>query len=476
MLKAARTLIVRFAAVPLLLLLAAAAASAQGLNLSLPAPANPLLGGVPVGTATSTPITLKVGEIISRALEHNLAVLNAEQGIERASGTRRAALSALLPNVDARVTEQRQKTNLEAFGFPLGPGFPRVVGPFNVFDARVFLSQPVLDLRALNDTRAEGHRVEAAKLGYRSDRDLVVLVAARLFLDVVASQARADSARAQLETATALFQQAQSLRQNGIVAGIDVVRAEVRMSTEQQRVTSTENDFQKAKLQLARVIGLPVGQPFNVDPTIPDLPGPQMNFDEALAAAYKSRPDYLAALERVKAAEAARSAALAEQLPSVNVTANYGTIGLTVGSALPTFNVTGAVSIPIFEGGRAQAHAAQADADLKQRQAEAEDLRAGVYYDVQSSFLDLQAISERLRTATRARELANQQLTQARDRFGAGVADNLEVIQGQEALALASEQYISALYGFNLSKATLALAIGDAEAAVRRYLGIGSGN
>jgi outer membrane protein TolC len=441
---------------------------------SLP-PNSPFAGGVPEGVAARESLSLSIADVIDRALRHNLGVLLSEQGSERAAGARTIAFSHLLPNVTGSLSETRRRSNLEAFGFPLSNQFPRIVGPFNVFDARVFLSQAVIDLSALNEVREEGHNLAAARHSYRSARDLVVLVAANLYLQTLAAGARADSARAQRDTADALHRQADSLRQNGIVAGIDVVRADVRLSTERQRATAAENDFQKSKLQLARVIGLPLGQTFTLGGNIPSVPVPEMTVEQALERAYKERPDYLAALERVRAAEAARRAVLSESLPSVRVTADYGAIGLTAASALPTFNLTGTIDVPIFEGGRLQGRRAQADADLRERRAEAEDVRSEIYYDVQTAFLDLRATEEELQTATRARELAALQLTQSRDRFAAGVVSNIEVVQSQEAVALASEQYIDAQYSFNLAKAMLARSLGSAEDAVRKFLG-GSNN
>ena len=187
-------------------------------------------------------------------------------------------------------------------------GFPSVVGPFNVFDARVFVSQAVVDLKASNDARAAGHELTATRHDYRDARELVVLVAGNLYLQAVIANTRAESARAQRDTADALYSQAVNLRKSGLVAGIDVVRAEVRLSTERQRATASENEFQKAKLQLARAIGLPPGQPFVLTDTIPYSPVPEISLDDALERAYRQRPDYLALLERVQAAEAARRA------------------------------------------------------------------------------------------------------------------------------------------------------------------------
>ncbi len=116
-------------------------------------------------------------DALARGLEHNLGVLMAEQGIQRAEGGRWQALNGLLPTLNGHVAEIRQQTNLKAFGFPLSPGMPSIIGPFNVFDARVYLSQPVFDLGALNAARAETHNVSAARYSYKSARDLVVLEA-----------------------------------------------------------------------------------------------------------------------------------------------------------------------------------------------------------------------------------------------------------------------------------------------------------
>jgi outer membrane protein TolC len=431
----------------------------------------PFAGGVPSGTATSDPIALSALDAINRALEHNLGVLISQEDIEQARGARWTALSDLLPNASARLSENRQKVNLAVFGFPLPPGVPPVVGPFNVFDARLFVSQSVLDLTAINDARAAAHDVSAARYSYQSARDLVVLVAANLYLQTVAAAARADSARAQLQTAQALYNQAVDLRQGGLVAGIDVLRAQVQLSTEQQRATATANDFEKSKLALARVIGLPVGQPFTLSDQLPSTPVPDMTLEQALDRAYKSRPDYQAVRERVAAAEASRAAELGKALPSAKVTADYGAVGLSPSDAKETYSVVGALNVPIFQGNRVHGRLIAADAELRNRRAEAEDLKAGIYYEVRSAFLDLRASAEQLDVATKARDLAGAELAAARDRFAAGVANNIEVTQGQQSVALASEQYIGALYSYNVSKAVLARALGVAEQAVRQYLG-----
>ncbi len=443
--------------------------------LQIPAMSGPFLGGVPSGAPTGTVETITVVQAVTRALDHNLGVLTAQESLGRAQGVRWKVLSDLLPNVSGRIAETRQQTNLQAFGFggaesPF-PDLAPVVGPFNVFDARVFVSQAVVDLHALNDARAEAHNVQAARHLYKGARDFVIYVAGTLYVQALAMSARADAARAQQHTAEALYTQATDLKTSGLVAGIDVLRAEVQLNTLKQRATIAANEFEKSKLQLARAIGLPLGQRFALDPALPVLSGPDLSLEEAVERAYRTRPDYLAAQERIRAAEASRRGVIGEALPSIRVNADYGEIGLYTTDAHATFAVTGAVSVPIFQGGRTRGRLLEADANLRSRRAEAEDLKAAIYYEVRTAFLDLAATAQQLAVAGRARELSAQQLTQARDRFAAGVASNIEVVQAQDAVAVASEQYIAAQYGYDLAKGALSRGIGSAEDLLRQLLG-----
>jgi outer membrane protein TolC len=445
-------------------------------SMPLSVPPGSFIGGVPSGEVTGTVDKLTVVTAITRALEHNLGVLTAEQNLGRAQGARWRTLSELLPNANGRVTETRQTINLAAFGFGGGAGspfgdIPTIVGPFNVFDARVFLSQSVLDFGALNSARAESHNVEAARLMFKSARDYVIHVAGNLFVQALAASARADAARAQQETARALHQQALDLKQNGLIAGIDVLRAEVQLSTQTQRTTNAVNEFEKSKLQLARDIGLPLGQQFELDPALPNLPVSDSSLESAVSLAYATRPDYKAALERVSAAEATRRSIVGDALPSVRVDANYGEIGLSPADARTTFAVTGAVNVPIFQGGRIRGRLLEADADIRNRRAEAEDLKSSIYYEIRAAFLDLDATATELALAGKTRDLANQQLTQARDRFAAGVANNIEVVQAQDAVAVATEQFIAAQYGYDLAKGALVRGTGTSDELLRQILG-----
>ena len=433
-----------------------------------PPSATTFLGGVPSGTATADPLPLSIWDVVTRALEHNLGLLLADADVSRARGARLRALGDLLPNVTGRISETRQQLNLAAYGFPLPAGIPSIVGPFNLFDARVHLSQSVLDFKALNDARAETHNLAAARLDYKNARDLVVLVSVNAYAQALAAAARLDAVRAQVRTSDTLYTQAVDMKQGGLIAGVDVLRAQVQLDADRHAATTASVAVEKTKLQLARLIGLPLGQDFTLSDQITSRQIPDMTLEQALERAYRTRGDYLALLERVRAAEAMRQSAIGEMLPAIRVTANYGDLGHTLGESHGTFSVTGALDVPIFQGGKTRGRLLEADADLRSRRADVEDLKASIYYEVRAAMLDLHAGNEQLQVATRARELATNELTQARDRFAAGVAGNVEVVQAQSAVTRANDQYIEAIFTANLAKGAIVHAVGIAEETARQ--------
>jgi outer membrane protein TolC len=417
-------------------------------------------------------IPLTLPDAVDRALRYNIGVITSDVAARRATAARLAELSSLLPNVTARSNVSSQQINLKAFGFGGFPGMPTIVGPFQVFDLRAAITQSVLDLRGINEWRASRETATAADWSGRNTRDLVVLAVVNLYLQAITGGARVRSAEAQIATAEAEYRQATNLKAAGTVAGIDVLRAQVQLQAEQQRGIALRNDFERQKLDLARAIGLPMGQQFSLATEIADAPAPAMTLEQALGESYQARADYRAAVAAERAAALQRSAATSARLPALYFNGDYGTIGPSVLDNHGTYTAAIGVQIPIFEGGRIRAGIAESDAVLEQRRAETADLRGRIDYDVRTSFLDLNAARQQVDVARSARQLAAEQLTQARDRFGAGVTNNVEVVQAQQAVAQAEENYIGALYAFNLAKASLGRATGRAERIVTDYLGV----
>jgi outer membrane protein TolC len=423
-----------------------------------------LAGGVPTGEATPGEIPLTLRDAIERGLRSNLGAILGSSAVEAAEASRSAVTADLLPQVRGAVAESRQKINLEAFGLTI-PGQPPLVGPFNVFDARAYVQQSILDLRALHRRHAATDSLEAARQDQASARDLVVLACGQLYLQALAGEARIAAARAQLETSEALLGTARDRRSSGLGAGIEVLRADVQAQAQRQRLIVAEQDAAKQKLALARAIGLPLGQRFRLADPMPFVPAPPITAEEAIARAMRDRSDLKAAAARVEAAEEARKAARGEGLPTVGVGADYGAIGNTVSGALVTYTVAGGVRVPVFEGGRVSARVREAEARASEARARLDDLRARIYYEVQAVMLDIRAAEDRVRVTDNGLALARQQLEQSRDRFAAGVADNLEVVQAQEALAGAAESRIASLYAHNVARFSLARVLGGAEAS-----------
>jgi outer membrane protein TolC len=404
-------------------------------------------------------ISLTLEDAVARGLRENVAGRLGEADLTSARGQRWTALQDLLPTASAHVGITRQVINLAAFGFTV-PGVPSIVGPFNVHDARLAVSQPVVDLHALYESNSGAADLRAAELDLRDTRALVALAVRNLYLLAVADESRMKAAQAQADTARALLNQATDLKTAGVVAGIDVLRAQVQARTQELRVIEAENAFEKEKLQLARAIGLPLGQPFALADAIPYAPLQSLALEDALRQAMTSRDDFKAAEARLQAAEASKRAALADRLPSVHVNADYGQLGRTPADTHSTYSVLAQVRIPVFDAATSRGHLLEADGELQRRRAELNDFRARVEYEVRSAFLDVRAADRQLQAAQDAVSLATQELEQTRDRFAAGVAGNIEVVQAQEAVATATENYISSLYAHNVAKASLAHAIG----------------
>ena len=392
-----------------------------------------------------------------------------------AHATRLRNLNALMPNLTARMSGEIEQLDLKTLGVNFtipGVSISPIVGPFGVANARGYLSQEIFNWSDIKNWKSGVEGEKASQYSYKRARDLVVFTAGNAYLLVISDMATADTVRAQLKTAQTLVQNDTDLDQHGLIANIDLLRARVEFQAQQQRLIAAENQIAIDKLALARIIGLPEGQEFGLTDRVPYASLAGTTQEQALQQAYSIRPDYLSAKAQVHAAELARQAATAENYPSLSTDANYGDIGSpNFGTSHGTFSVELTLNIPIYQGTRVRADKLQADSILEQRRAELADLGGQIDQQVRTAFMNLKSSADLVSVARSNIDLANQTLAQARDRFRAGVADNLEVVQAQESVASANQSYISSLYAFNLAKISLAQAIGIAEQSALQYLG-----
>ena len=417
-------------------------------------------------------VQLSLLEAIDRGVKHNLGLLLSQQQTDLARAQYRRQLSALLPNISGNVSNSVNQINLAAFGIPLPQGLSSpIVGPFGVFTAQANMNETLLDFNAKNKVRAASENEKTAQFNILGARELVVLVVGNQYLLTIASAARLDTAKAQLTTAQAIFQQTQDLKKAGVAAGIDVLRSQVQMQTQQQRVLAAQNQYEQQKMGLARTIGMPVAQQFQLTDTVPYAPFAEMNFEEALAHAYQRRPEYLAAQSRLRASELAVKAAKGEALPTVQVNGQVGLVGSNAGNSATTYSLTGGVNIPIFQGGRVKADVSQAEVQMRQNRLQLANLHSQVEFEIRSALLDVKTSDDEVAVAKQQIDLAAEQLKESQDRYKAGVSGSLEVVQSQEAVANANDSYIQSLYQNNVAKLTLVRALGEAEQRTRAFLG-----
>jgi outer membrane protein TolC len=458
----------------------ATGASSAAPTVSLPGSQSPYLGSAPPEKPTSEVLQVDFTMAIDLGLRYNLGLLLSVDQSENARGQRWRELANLLPNVGGDVIEVAQTESLAALGFSklapffAAPGssakFPAVTPAFNYFDMRVGVSQSLFNFKYLEQERASVENARVAEFNYKDARELVVLAVGNSYLRAISDAARVDTAEAQVKTAQALYDRAVDQQKAGVTPAIDTLRAQVELQTRKQQLILARNELAKQRLTVARVIGLAPGQEFVLTEKAPYEELTPLPLGIYLQQAYTNRADYKAAMAQVHASEFSSRAAAAGRYPSVDVSANIGEIGVNPGQLNSTWQVFGGINIPIFAGNRVHSDELEASAQLKQARQQLANLRGQIDYEVRTSLLDLQAAADQVQVAKSNVDLAEQTLTQSQDRFAAGVADNLEVVQAQESVASAHESYIESLYAHNLAKVELARSLGDAEQGVKRYL------
>ena len=427
-------------------------------------------GSIVAGKATGGVLDLSLDDAIQRGLRQNLGLILQNSAVKNANGQRLEELQTLLPTVNATGSIEVQQINLAAFGLHV-PGLNPIVGPFQVVDFRAYLTQNLVNVSALKNYLSARHNFEGAKYTAEDARDLVVLTVGNAYLLCIADAARIEAVNAELATSKVSLDQAVAQHDAGTSPRLDVLRAQVDYQNEQQSLISTKNNLEKDKLALARTIGLPLDQQFRLTDLVPfktlDNVDPQAAFVQAL----KARKDLAAYAEQVKAAADEKTAAFAYQLPVASVSADYGDIGTTPGHSHGTFSTTGQISVPVLQIAKTKGQEQVADAQYEQAKAKFSDQIQQVNQDVRDNLLDIESAAKLVDSTHSNVDLANQALSDAQQRYRAGVSDNLPVSQAQSQVEQANDQYISALYQHNVAKLSLARALGAAQTNYKDYLG-----
>jgi outer membrane protein TolC len=378
------------------------------------------------------------------------------------------ARAALLPQVDARASENVNRLNLAAtIGFKF-PGFAEHVGPFYVAQGGVGFTAPVFDLTLWRKYRSSRMGVDSVRAQEVSVREESVLLVVSQYLGSQRAAADVQAAQSRVELAQALYDQAADLQKNGVGTGIDTLRANVQLQNEKQRLIVARTQLETSLFGLARLLNIEPQRKIELADQVSFFDTPEVSTDQTLDRAYASRPELREVLTREQRAELDLKTADAARLPKLSLSGLWSEQGLTPSSAIPVYVYQGSIDVPLFTGGQIQAERAKADLAIRQLRQQEQELRNRIALEVKTALAQLQSARTEVNVANLGVDLAKQEVEQARDRFQAGVASNIEVITAQDELARANDNQIAALYRYNQSRADLAHSVGQMEAVYAR--------
>ena len=417
------------------------------------------------GAVTSAPPALTLAQAIQLAIQNNLTDKLAKAATEQARGQAIQAAAGLLPHLTGSLSQSRIfKLNLAAEGFPSNSTLiPQLLGPFNVFDARISLVQNILDFSVIYKARAGLAGRHVAELEERLAREQVATAAALAYFEAQQTTRAVSAAQADLKLAQSLLKLTRDQHQAGVSTGIDVARSETSEAQENLRLIRAQVAAQNADVRLKRVVGLPMDQPV-VLPDLPRAPVSELPTPEkAIGQATHDRAEMLVASEAYQASIYNYRSAEAGHLPTLVATADYGFSGNTPDSTARTGSIGGRLNLPIFEGGEIHGRAMEAQGLRDEYESRYNDVRAQIEEDVRLALQNLTAEIQETQTADQAVTLAQRELKMARDRYAAGVGDNIQLLTAQDALDRALDDQVDAVARYDTARVNLAAALGQME-------------
>ena len=425
--------------------------------------------GLPANAPTGV-LRLTLEQSVNLALKQNttaqIALITAKESVEQKNISR----ADLLPQANLSVGEEYQRINLAAEfgggGFPgLPPGtvFPGHIGPFALFSAGVGFNGQIFDLTLFRRYQAARSSADASRLDSLSTREQVILLVVSQYIGTLRATADVQASQSRVDLAQALFDQASDLQKQGVGTGIDTLRANVELQNEKQRLIEAQAQRETSIFGLSRLLNLDPRQQVDLADSLSFFETPQPELDESIEQGLAARPEWKSLEEQIKSANYEKKASSESRLPSAHFSGNYTQLGTSPTAVIPTYTYSGSVSMPIFTGGRIHAEIARANLEIQRIEQQQDDLRNQIALEVKTALINLGSARNEVQVANSGVQLSNEEVDQARDRFRAGVANNIEVIQAQDSLARANDNQIAALYRFNQARADLARSIGQME-------------
>jgi outer membrane protein len=431
-------------------------------------------GSAPPGPADqpSAVIPLSLGDAARLAARQSALALGARLRADEAQARVRERKADLLPNVSSYVQQSGRTFNTATFGidFPAPPGQPplfdprgQVEGPVNLVDVRGRVQQNLLDFSAIGRIRQAQAQARSSNADADATAEQAANVATNAYVRAMRADADLRARQADTVLATDLLRIAQSQLQAGTGVGLDVTRARAQLAATRAALIASRNARDHAHLDLLRSLSLPVGTDVALTDSLSPAATGEAIPDEAtlVAQALRNRPDLIAEDRRIQAARQGVSAIKSERLPSLGLVADDGVIGKTGGKLLSTYTWGLQVTLPIFDGFKREARVQEQESVVKEAEIRRRDLEQQAQVDVRGALLDLANTREQVDAATERLRLAEQEVTQARDRFNAGVAGNADVVNASLALTASRTLVNDAETAFQLARVSLAHAVGS---------------
>jgi outer membrane protein len=415
--------------------------------------------------AATQVLRLTLDQAVGLALKQNptaqIAILTAAQSEQ----DKNIARADLLPQANAKISDAAQKVNLLAqFGGKVAlPGFPKTLGPYQFFSAGPTFGMPVFDLTLWKRYQAARETMGASKANSLTTREQVILLVVSQYIGTLRAVANVQASQSRVELAQALYDQAADLQKEGVGTGIDTLRANVELQNEKQRLIQAQTDRETFSYGLSRLLNLDPRQTIELGDSLSFFDTPQPEVETSLELALAERQEWKALQAQIKAAESQKKAAQFSRLPSLRFDGDFAYVGTSGNTTLPTYTYQASVNMPLFTGGKIHAEIVRTDLEIRKLEQQQADLRNQIALDVKTALLNLSSARNEVQVANLGVQLSKEEVDQARDRFKAGVANNIEVIQAQDALSRANDNQIAALYRFNQARADLARSIGEME-------------
>jgi len=420
------------------------------------------------------PLRLSFADAVRLASGEVPVVALASLRTSEADARVRQARAALLPSLSVGGSWLNRTFNSKSLGidfsFPLPGGgtatLPDLIGPFNLYDARFSATQALFDWSSVRRVRAAGAQADGSRAERGVTVEASVLAAALAYVRAVRAQSVVGARQADSAIAAELVGLAEAQRAAGVSPAIDVTRAQAQLARAEGLLLVAKNQLDRGRIDVTRALGLDPATPLAFsDSLAPSLGAADVSVrrDSAVNAALANRPDLRAEQARAAAARQTGSAIRAERLPRLELAGDYGVNGRTVPKAIATRDIAVQVSVPILDGFRREARLDEQDAVLRESQVREADLRRQIAAEVDAALLDLGSAEAQQLVAREELRLAASELSQARERFKAGVAGNIDVITAQTGLIRARDTEIDARFAAATARISLARATGVAR-------------